>query len=463
MKSLSPRRSISACVLAAAATAALVAPGAASASLGTQCSGADIGAQGSSLQKVAQETLWDPGFNTSSDKFACDGSQGTKLKPTVKYNPSGSGAGLRSWGAETKVETEINFTPTNAFVGTDEPPNKAQQEEILKQESTATENTLLTIPVAQESVAAIVNLPEGCTATSTAAPGRLVLSDKVLQGVFAGTTTKWSEISEGGDALTPSSCGSASIIPVVRFDQSGTTHIFKRFLGLINEGGLTTTSGTETWDDLSEGSLNVVWPTAANVVKPAAKGGEELIKKVAATAGSIGYVNIAEARVGDSGVFVPPTGGPGTRTFWAELENSAKGSGAKEKVTYTDPATNGDVAALASANCAKTAYTNGPNPFPPPSLTGVWNEVTTSVPTSKSPLKEKDYALCGLTYDLAFTQYHLLEAKGATLEEATAVNNFLGFVEDKKGGEAELKGNDYEALPKAVASKVVTGIATIGF
>jgi ABC-type phosphate transport system substrate-binding protein len=454
---------MSACVLAAAATAALVAPGAASASLGTQCSGADIGAQGSSLQKVAQETLWDPGFNTSSDKFACSGSQGDKKEPTIVYNPSGSGAGLRSWGAEPKVESEINFSPTNAFVGTDEPPNKGQQEEILKQESTATEGTLLTIPVAQESVAIIVDLPEGCTATSTAAPGRLVLSDKALQGIYAGTTTKWGELTEGGDALTPSTCGTDAIIPVARFDQSGTTHIFKRFLNLINTAGLTTASGTETWGELSEGKFNTVWPTAANVEKPAAKGGEELIKKVAATAGSVGYVNIAEARVGDSGAFVPPTGGPGTRTFWAELENGAKGSGKKEKISYSDPAINGDVATLASANCAKTAYSNGANPFPPPSLTGLWNEVTTSVPTAPSPLKEKDYALCGLTYDLAFTEYHLLEGKGATLEEATAVNNFLSFVADKSGGQALAHGDDYEALPKAVASKVVTGVATIGF
>jgi hypothetical protein len=89
--------------------------------------------------------------------------------------------------------------------------------------------------------------------------------------------------------------------------------------------------------------------------------------------------------------------------------------------------------------------------------------VTTSVPTSPSPLKEKDYSLCNFTYVLAFTEYHLLEAKGATLEEATAVNNFLEFVADKKGGQAELLPNDYESLPKAVASKVVTAVAGIGF
>jgi ABC-type phosphate transport system substrate-binding protein len=447
-----------------AAAAVLAVPGAASASVGTQCSGTDIGGQGSSLQKVAQETIWDPGFNTSTDKFACAGGskQGDGKEPTITYNPSGSGAGLRSWGAEFKSESEIKFGPTNAFVGTDEPPNAGQQQEILKQESTLTEGTLLTIPVAQESVAIIVNLPTGCTATSTAAPGRLVLSDAKLQEIFAGATT-WGELTEGGDALTPSGCGSDTIIPVVRFDQSGTTHIFKRYLGLINTGELATSSGNATWGELSEGKLNTVWPTAANAEKPEAKGGEEVIKKVVATPGSLGYVNIAEARVGDSDALVPPTGGAGKAAFWVELENGAKGKAPKQTLTYADPATNGDVSALDSANCAKTAYTNGSNPFPPPSLTGLWNEVTTSVPTSPSPLKEKDYSLCGLTYDLAFTEYHLLEAKGATLEEATAVNNFIEFVADKKGGQAELKGNDYEALPKTIASKVVTGAATIGF
>ena len=54
MKSLSARRIVPACILSVAAAAVLAVPGAASASVGTQCSGTDIGGQGSSLQKVAQ-------------------------------------------------------------------------------------------------------------------------------------------------------------------------------------------------------------------------------------------------------------------------------------------------------------------------------------------------------------------------------------------------------------------------
>jgi periplasmic binding family protein len=469
MKVLSARRLrlIPACIISAATVAALASPGVASATLGTQCSGADIQGQGAAVEKVAQG-IWTNNFNTSSDKLACSGKQGDGLKPTVTYNSTSSGAGLRSWGAEFKVETEISFGPTNAFVATAEAPNKTQQSDILKQESTETANTLLTVPVAQFALTVYVALPEGCTATSTAAPGRLVLSDKTLQAIYAGTIKTWGAITDDGDTVSGSGCASDPIIPVVRGEKAGTTNVLKKFLGLINTGTLTTSSGSESWDALSEGKLNTVWPTElTGLVKTSVEGDAAEAEKVASipvstpTDGAIGFSNLAELRT--TNLFSGAGNGAGTSKFWVEIENGAKGTGAKEKVTYTDPATNGDVAAAGSANCAKTAYTNGENPFPPPSLSGLWNEVTTSVPTAKAPLKEKDYALCNFTYVLALTQYHLLEAKGATLEEATAVNNFLGFVSDKKGGQAELKGNDYEALPKAVASKVVTGVATIGF
>ncbi|MGA2455118.1 MAG: substrate-binding domain-containing protein [Solirubrobacteraceae bacterium] len=469
MKVLSARRLrlIPACIISAATVAAMASPGVASATLGTQCSGADITGQGAAVEKVAQG-IWTSNFNTSGDKFACDGSQGDKLKPTVTYDSTSSGAGLRSWGAEFKSESEIKFGPTNAYVATAEAPNSTQQGEILKQESTDTPETLLTVPVAQFSLAVYVALPEGCTATSTAAPGRLVLSDKTLQAIYAGSIKTWGGITDGGDTVTGGGCAGDPIIPVVRGEKAGTTNVLKKYLGLINTGTLETASGNESWDALSEGKLNAVWPTAlTGLVKTSVEGDAAEAEKVASipvgtpTDGAIGYSNLAELRV--TNLFSGSGNGAGTSKFWVEIENAAKGSGKKEKVSYADPASNGDVAAAGSANCAKTAYSNGANPFPPPSLAGLWNEVTTSVPTSPSPLKEKTYSLCNFTYVLAFTQYHLLEGKGATLEEATAVNNFLNFVADKNGGAAELKGNDYEALPKAVASKVVTGVATIGF
>jgi ABC-type phosphate transport system substrate-binding protein len=461
MRSLSARRIISACILSAAAAAVAVTPGAASASVGTQCSGANITGQGSSLQKLAQQTVWTPDFNTSATKNACSGKQGDKKKPTVTYTSTGSGAGLKSWGAESKSPSEISFGIANAYVGTDEPPNATQISEIEHQESTFTVNTLETIPVVQESVAIIVHLPSGCTATSTAAPGRLAISDATLQGIYAGTIKTWGQIADGGDVITGTGCSTDTITPVVRFDQSGTTHIFKRYLGLINTGKLLTEAETnESWDELSEGSQNVVWPKAANVVKPAAKGGGELAAKVASLAGSIGYVNLAEARA--NAAFVPPTGGANEPTFWAVLENGVKGKGKSLKVTYEDPAVNGDVATLGNANCAKVAYTNGTKPFPPPTVFEPWNEVTTAVPGGPVELAEKDYSLCGMTFDLAFTSYSLLPSTSEA--EATTVSNYLKYVVGKAEGQKAIVNNDYYALPKGeVLTDAVGGAEKIGF
>jgi ABC-type phosphate transport system substrate-binding protein len=470
MRCLSARGILSACILSAATVAALVAPGAASASVGEQCSGANIGGQGSSLQKLAQETVWIPDFKSSKDKNACDGKQGDKKTPAVTYNPSGSGAGLRSWGAEDKKIEEVSFGQGNAFVGTDEPPNTTQIKEIVKNESTETKDTLMTIPVAQESVAVIVHLPGGCTATSTVsgASDRLVFNDTVLQRIFAGTITKWGEVTgseDGGDAITGAGCSEDLIHPVVRFDQSGTTHIFKRYLGLINTATLFTESETnETWDELSEGSQNTVWPKAADVKKPEAKGGGEEAALVAKEPGTIGYVNVAEARANSA--FVPPTGGEKEPTFWAEIENGAKGSGSKIKYTYEDPSTDGDSAKLENANCKKTAYTNGTHAFPPPGVFSNWNEVTTSVPTAPEPLQEKSYSLCGMTYDLAFTRYELLPGDdGPSGEaEATTVSNYLKFVTGAKEGQKLLLDNDYYSLPKGeVQTDATEGAGEIGF
>jgi ABC-type phosphate transport system substrate-binding protein len=380
----------------------------------------------------------------------------------VTYTPDGSGAGLRSWGSESKSGSEVSFSSENSFVGTDEPPNPGQQQEIQKQENPLTEETLDTIPVAQESVAIIVNLPSGCvaTTTTTGVESRLALSDKQLQGIYSGEVTKWGEITGDGDSLSPASCDNEPITPIVRADQSGTTHILKRFLGLIDPNPLRTASGEKTWGQLSEGALNTVWPESAKTVHASATGGSGLIAKVLEVPGSVGYVNLAEAR--ESAAFVPTAGGAGKPTFWVWLEKGASGSGEKEKLTYAEPATNGEVAAKGEANCAKTAYTNGEEPFPPPSVTYAWNEVTTSVPKTDS-VEQKDYPLCGLTYDLAFSSYSDLEAKGARSAAATTIHDYLSYVVEKAGGQKELGGSDYAALPKSVAVIAERGAKGVGF
>jgi ABC-type phosphate transport system substrate-binding protein len=462
MTFLSARRTVAACALSAAAAAAFVAPGASNASLGSQCSGANIGGQGSSLQKLAQE-VWRAGFNASAEKHACNGTQGTKALPTIAYNPSGSGAGLKSWGVG---KTEHKYEATNAFIGTDEAPSPTALTEIEENETTITPQSVATVPVLQAAVAVIVHLPEKCVATSSAAKGRLVLNNATLEKIWRAEITKWSEITEGGDKVTGSGCNAETAIQhVVRQDGSGTTHIFKKYLGLINKAGTfdaTNASGTDvglrTWDEIAEGSENTTWPTADAVLRPANKGGGELVELVAKTASSIGYANVADARANKA--FIPTPGGTGganTATFWVEVQNK------EGTVTYADPATNKEVDALKESNCAKEEYTNGVVAFPPESVKESWSAVTTKT-------SEPHYTICGLTFDLALLPYGLFS--GTSLEEATTVNNYLQFVvsttKEKEGnkmngGQALIKNHDYEPLVGTVLSEAKKGTALIGF
>jgi ABC-type phosphate transport system substrate-binding protein len=442
MALLSTRRFVPACVLSAAAVAALVAPGAANAQLGQQCSGSNITGKGSSLQKLAQITVWTPEFNKSSSPKACNGTQGSKGIPTVTYTSVGSGAGLEAWGVNGHA-----FEGSNGYVGTDEPPNALEKEEIESHSENPAEDTLETIPVLQGAVAVIVDLPKGCvSATSTPVPGRLVLDNVTLEKIWRGVITKWGEITENGDKLEGSTCsGESPITRIVRKDQSGTTSIFKKYQALIN--GEKNVLGELGWREISEGTENPEWP--GTVTRPSENGGGALVKLVAETRGSIGYANLADAR--SNGSFAGPNGGTGTHRFWVEIQNNGV---AQSGETYADPSTNGDNKEVLNANCINTVYTNGETPFPPASTLEVWNEVTTRT-------SEERYTLCGLTYDLAFKGY--AKYPGTTLEQATTVNNYFLYELAGGGGQEVIKKHDYYPLPTALAAEARTGAGQIKF
>jgi ABC-type phosphate transport system substrate-binding protein len=441
MTLLSVRRAVPACIISAAAVAALVAPGAASAgTIGEQCSGASITGKGSSLQKLAQVSVWGPDFNTSANAKACNGTQGSKGVPTVTYTSVGSGAGMEAWGINGHA-----FEGSNAYVGTDEPPNQLQKEEIESHKIKAsTEKTLETIPVLQGSVAIIVRLPKGCSGSSKAYAGRLVFDNVTLQAIWLGEITKWNQITDDGDELIGSACTAAqkesTIVRVVRKDQSGTTSIFKKYLALIN--GEKDVFGELGWREISEGLPNVEdWP--GTVTRPAGTGGGELVKKVAETPSSIGYANLADARSG--GQFTGANGGKGFARFWAPIQNNGV---EQEEETYADPASNNEAAEAANANCANTEYTNGETAFPPATTLAVWNEVTTKT-------AEPHYPICGLTYDLGFHEYS--KYPGTSLAEATTVNNYLLFELAQFGGQELIKKHDYYPLPSAIQAEAREG------
>ena len=380
--------------------------------------------------KLAYTTVFDPGFNTSSNPAARNGSHGTHGKPTVSYTATSSGAGLESWGVNGHP---ASFGATNAFVATEEPPNPAQRAEIENNETSkgSAPASVLSIPVAQESIAVIVHLPASCTATSASAPGRLVLGNQTLEGIFRGTISKWSAILDGGDQLTGLGCSSA-ITRVVRLDSAGSTHILKRYLNLINPAPFKTeTAKEQTWGEVSEGGANTVWPAAAAVVRPAKTGDTAEVAKVAEVAGSIGYASLANARA--NAAFVPPAGGSGQATFWAPVQDSGT-TATKEK--FGDPSTGGETAGASTANCAKVKYSSAP-----PSVQETWQAVTTAT-------KEKGYTLCGLANQLVLTKFSAYP--GTSLEEELTASNFLSFELEKKGGGGQqlIAGNGYAALPK---------------
>jgi ABC-type phosphate transport system substrate-binding protein len=466
MHSLSVRRVLSACAISAASVAALLAPSAASAK-GTPpacLNGTTVTGQGSSLQAPEQINVWTKEFNIVSTKdFGCPGTPGTPGAPEVKYTSSGSGTALKSWGAEPGTETEpfVGFGPTNAFIATDEPPNETQLASLDSQETVESEGaeSVETIPVAQAAAAIVIHLPTGCSANSTAAAGRLSLDDEDLKKIYEGTDTTWGQLTDGGDTIsgtdtaTSQPCGEVPISVVVRLDGSGTTHIVKRFLGQLDPSTKLTIPLTEgkteaTWGELSEGGLNKTWPTATKVVVSKVKGGGGLAEEVNKVEGAIGYLNLFEARAKG---FAPAT----ATKFWAVVQNTEK----KGKATYSDPSTGeaDKTATQQSSNCNKEDYVvaGSDTTFPPEDTLIPWDKVTTNISEKKS------YALCGLTYDIAFRNYHAVPGTVKTEEET--VKQYLQFVTSKKGGQTELAGKDYLPLPSNVLGEAGAGAAELEF
>jgi ABC-type phosphate transport system substrate-binding protein len=459
MMSRSARRMLLACALTAAVVAALVAPGAASAFTLVQCEGGPIHGKGSSAQKLLQINIWNPQFNTSANAKACNGTQGSGGKPAVTYTSTGSGAGLESWGVETKAGGEIRFGKENAFVGSEIAPNKKQAEEIT---SHGAGGTLLTIPVAQPAIAIVMHLPKGCEkATGGLTPGRIALKDATLEKIFQGTVVTWNKILNkaklvGNAECTAAALKTAPIQRVVREDGSGTTDGYMKYLNVIYKKEV---APGKVWNQLGEVANNTIWPNEGEHPVLRGNGGGGVVKKVAETPGSVGYANLADARA--NATFVPPAGGSEKATFWAEVENN--------KASYSDPSTNGEVATVADSNCAETLYTNGKKKFPPPTTQELWNEVTTAK-------KQKNYDICYITFDLALTKYSAF-TKGTTVEEAPteaearSVADYFGYElsTGTGGGQPAAAGNDYAALPTnenptlSVLKIAQEGVSKVGF
>jgi len=510
------RRSlILACTLAVTALVAVMAPGMASAAaqksdLDKQCEGSNIKGHGSTFQAPIL-VKWAVDFNEvekvkNKNVKACGGTQGAKREPKVEFlhegSNAGSGACLHGWGAESTEKLKYEEFP---FCGTDEAPNPEQKKEIEKNKTGGESDALETIPVLQGAVAVIVHLPEGCLASSeikikgvTTKLGRLVLDRSSIEGVYKGSIETWKQLLENqekegtgtnkGAGKDKLSCTGGEpeekdkIQPVVRLDHSGTTHIFKSFLEQVNPtedipmeeyeeeiGGKKTGCGatlkekSEKWSEVSEACQNQRWPTKAHIERGTESGNPGVVKRVNEVASSMGYADLAVAR--ELGDFSNPADGGGEEAtgeqhhkFWAEVEDTKT----PEVTGWSDPSSDGDVKEPANSRCKTTKYTEeSGKKFPPENTRDPWNE-------AKAELVEKEYSICGLTYDLALRQYAFFP--GTSVEsvgkpEATTVHDFLLWALNtaKDGGGSLEKGTDYEKLSSSIIKKATEGVEELGW
>jgi ABC-type phosphate transport system substrate-binding protein len=402
--------------LLAGATVAAVGLSAGSASASLKCTGSNIIGQGSSLQKIAQQNVWAPAFASE----VCN--KGTF--PTVTYESTGSGAGLKEWNSDGK---RGSINTARQFIGTDDAPTAEQISNIT---SVAGGASLAVIPVTQTSISIVANPPAGCTVEA--------ITNKDLQNVFRGGYLKWSQLAtaEGGSACE------SPITRVVRQDGSGTTYQFKNYLFKLNKAGLVcTTGGTEgkaTWQELEPitnaetGAPNTTWPESCTghklspVVKPESKGGSEEVKKVNATEGSIGYAGLPDAEANSAKAVLA-------------LQNN--GQKPLLEATFANPALGTE------ANCLEAKYTvPAEGRSTGTGLNVDWSQVFGASPTTGG----ERYPLCTLTYDLAFHGYG---AAGFTSANEVTVRDYLReYI--VLGGQATIasSGAFYAPIPSNVLS-----------
>lgn len=275
-----------------------------------ECEGSPIQAEGSSLQKTAQNKFWIAQIFDSASRPGC-GSSGLGSAPEVKYQSTSSGCGLDSVGAgdpasgcsfeseeATKGHPDTGFRAKNIRIGaTDFAPSPEEQAHINSGPAgNQSSGQIHVIPVAIAAITVVVHFPEGCALqnpepsgngnTSTggkndpgAADGtgdkfsnqtlRVHLKAETLEAIWEGHDTTWGQIvpqadfleaASEGVAKTQAECAATPIIRIVRSDTSGTTYNFKNYLSLLpsplHDGG------SALWTSGAVGATNTTWPIA---------------------------------------------------------------------------------------------------------------------------------------------------------------------------------------------------------
>lgn len=440
------RRGLRVGFLAGAVAAALSVAGisAGAAAAAPTCAGGPLLGQGASLQKEAQNNEtngWTVKYNE-----ACGAGK-------VEYLATGSGSGLRAWWFSPPSEGEP-FLTSRGFTASDDAPTSAQiaQAQENAKAGGGEGTNVLVIPVAQTSIAAVVNPPEGC--------GVEEILNQQLEEVMRGTTTKWKKLTglydigeEEGEEPTCTNPG--NITRVVRKDGSGTTYQFKNYLNQINSAPRECVGG-RSWGELTQIGAgeepNITWPEQSTclpgerpvspVVRPAGKGGTEVVKTVNSVDGSIGYSalpDIENNRTGD--------------TVALKLQNNGRRT---HGATFAKAGFGADK----SANCASARY-DVPEAAQPGVGSGLnveWSQTFGANIDIASKGNASAYPLCTITFDMALDNYSgVKNALGETYseEDAAAVQDYLANYVTAEDGQNQLATAEtwYSRLPTSHKAK----------
>jgi ABC-type phosphate transport system substrate-binding protein len=448
------------CMVFATASSAAVPP----AGLNCVASDGKVNGRGSTYQVDAQKLF----AETYRDDF-CGNTPGSpadeagntmiayNYEAAVKASATGSGNGLKAASCRT-----------DAFAGTDIPYSKEQLAQLDGAPGATggcsisfeppfqpkpgpfpnvndIQANIMSFPIAGSSVALPVHLTAAnCGGT---APTSLSFTANEVSRIFGGDIAKWNDPELVANNASLSKCEIA-ITRVVRFDNSGTTAIFKNYLIRVDNERTTTTSctggtPTKTWT-FYDGSPNTLWPgqtagdgTCSAIVTAGTSGGQALITKLKETEGGVGYADLADA-VGQG--LIMSNVRNATNTSY-QAANSGKGANCDYSVLTLPGATASDAVGLNSEDT--WASNNAPNPEH----------------GNATDLGSK-YPICGLTFDLVYTGLDNGAVSNAisrlTADQRRTLYSYMTFVLSSAAQDG-LSSANYAPLPSSWLGKLRAG------
>ena len=361
----------------------------------TVCS--NIRGSGSSLQNIAQKEVW---MNTYPEELKTSGKCTTK--PTYEYNSTSSGTGLKEWGDEGAFGTE---SPFPAFVGTDVAPEGpagtagTQMNEMDKtgQKAAGEPNEVTAVPVAQSAIAVIVSLPKKCLVGKTANSPQI--DTKPLSEEWAKDTVKLNELVKHIEVKAEAAC---EVVPTLeaREKPSGTTAGFKRFMDDIDH---------TTWKAFvatPKEAESTNWPFAGT--KKESGTGGALAEKVFNTAGTIGYVDFADA-VAKGFTLRPVKHGTAGEEYYSFISTVQNNGTVEEGATFTSPAEKEETEKAKfekiGSNCGGAVYNTKKPENETETLKVAPNENWSGAKQSNWNGGGAVYPICTLTFDVGWQHY----------------------------------------------------------